>query len=78
MAMSAAFANDNWLDAPDPTKKLLRISEVSEMVGLSRSMIYKCMKDPAIAFPSPVKIGVLSRWDRNEIFAWADAIKKRS
>jgi predicted DNA-binding transcriptional regulator AlpA len=77
MAMSAAVANDNWLDAPDPTKKLLRISEVSEMVGLSRSMIYKCMKDPAIAFPSPVKIGVLSRWDQNEIFAWADAIKKR-
>lgn len=77
MAMSATISDDNWLDAPDPTKKLLRISEVSELVGLSRSMIYKCMKDPAIAFPSPVKIGVLSRWDRNEVFAWADAIKKR-
>lgn len=77
MAKSAALANDNWLDAPDPKKRLLRISEVSELVGLSRSMIYKCMKDPAIAFPSPVKIGVLSRWDKQEIFDWAESVRTR-
>jgi predicted DNA-binding transcriptional regulator AlpA len=75
MAMRAEYVNDNWLDRPDPGVRLLRISEVSRLVGLSRSMIYKCMKDPMIAFPTPVKIGVLSRWDQDEILAWAKAIR---
>lgn len=77
MALSLSAMNDNWIDRPDPTRKLLRISEVSELVGLSRSMIYKCMKDPAIRFPRPVKIGVLSRWDRQEIFDWSESIRMR-
>lgn len=77
MAKFVAFANDNWLDAPDSNRKLLRMSEVCELIGLSRSMIYKCMKDPAIAFPSPVKIGVLSRWDKQEIFDWAESVRAR-
>lgn len=67
-----------WLDVPDPTKKLLRINDVCELVGLSRSMIYKCMKDSVIAFPSPVKIGTLSRWDQDEIFEWAEALRSDS
>lgn len=78
MALSVEFANDNWLDKPDPTKKLLRVSEVAHLVGISRSMIYKCMKDPAIRFPAPVKIGVLSRWDQDAIFDWADRLRARN
>lgn len=78
MALSVEIANDNWLDKPDPTKKLLRVSEVAQLVGISRSMIYKCMKDPAIRFPAPVKIGVLSRWDQDEIFDWADRLRTRN
>ena len=78
MALSVEIANDNWLDKPDPTKKLLRVSEVAQLVGISRSMIYKCMKDPAIRFPAPVKIGVLSRWDQDEMFDWADRLRTRN
>ena len=78
MAMSASVMNDNWIDRPDPTKKLLRISEVAELVGISRSMVYKIMKDPDIRFPTPVKIGVLSRWDQDEIFEWAERLRTRN
>ncbi len=78
MRLEETANNREWLDAPDPTKKLLRIDDVCKLVGLSRSMIYKCMKDPAIAFPTPVKIGVLSRWDQDEIFDWAESIRTRS
>jgi len=38
MPMSGSVMNDNWIDRPDPTKKLLRVSEVAELVGISRSM----------------------------------------
>ena len=78
MAPSDLVINDAWIDRPDPTKKLLRIEDVCTLVGLSRSMVYKCMKDPSIAFPTPVKIGVLSRWDQDEIFDWAESIRTRS
>lgn len=67
-----------WLDVPDPTKKLLRIGDVCELVGLSRSMIYKCMKDPEISFPTPLKIGTLSRWDQDEIHEWARRLRAHS
>ena len=78
MAMSTSVMNDNWIDRPDPTKKLLRISEVAELVGISRSMVYKIMKDPEIRFPAPVKIGVLSRWDQDEIFEWTERLRARN
>lgn len=78
MAIEEIATRSEWIDAPDPTKKLLRIDDVCELVGLSRSMIYKCMKDPTVGFPSPLKIGTLSRWDQDEIFEWAEAIRSRN
>ena len=71
MSVSVLATNDNRADGPEPTKKLLKISEVSELVGLSRSMIYKCISNSDLQFPPPVKIGAASRWLKDDIIDWS-------
>jgi prophage regulatory protein len=41
------------------TKKILRMSELTEVVGLSRAWINKLVRDGA--FPRPIKLGPRSR-----------------
>jgi prophage regulatory protein len=51
---------------------LIRISEVCELLGLSRSTIYKYIADQI--FPTPILIGVRAvRWKVEQVEAWRDA-----
>ena len=49
--------------------RLLRLNEVITRTGLSRSSIYRMMRDGS--FPEPLKIGARAvRWPESEIEAW--------
>ncbi|MFZ3484245.1 helix-turn-helix transcriptional regulator [Sphingomonas sp. 3-13AW] len=59
-------------DAPD---RLLRLPEVSEMVGLSKSMIYRKMRDGS--FPAAIKPGgVSTRWKESEVCRWVEKVSE--
>lgn len=49
-------------------KKLIRIKEVIEITGLSRTSIYHYINHGL--FPHHVKFGKSSRWEFSEIQAW--------
>lgn len=42
--------------AKDPSCTLIRMSEVSKIVGLARPTIYKLLSNPESKFPRPVKL----------------------
>ncbi|WP_375207660.1 helix-turn-helix transcriptional regulator [Hyphococcus sp.] len=69
----AAPGNDNKRSREPGPRELLKIDDVCHLVGLSRAMIYKCIADPEIGFPRPVKIGAASRWRRDEVFDWTQS-----
>ena len=51
--------------------RLLRLSEVQARCGLSRSSLYRKMRDRS--FPEPLKVGVRAvRWRESEIEAWLE------
>ena len=55
--------------ATTTTDRLLRLDEVKSRCGLSRSSVYRLMRDGA--FPEPLKVGLRSvRWPQAEIEAW--------
>lgn len=52
-----------------PSRRLLRLTEVTYQVGLGRSAIYAKIKDAT--FPAPVSIGARAvAWLSDEITAW--------
>lgn len=54
-----------------PGKQLLRLREVSRIVGLGRSSIYRLVSSGA--FPPPRKLGARSvAWLRSEVDSWID------
>ena len=54
--------------ATTTTDRLLRLSEVQARCGLSRSSVYRKMRDRF--FPEPLKVGVRAvRWRESEIEA---------
>lgn len=59
-------------------KFLLRLKEVCEMLGISRSTIYHYIKSHG--FPKPIKLGSSptspSAWDKQEIDNWIEERKK--
>ena len=59
------------------TDRLLRLSEVQTRTALSRTTIYRKMRDGS--FPEPLKIGVRAvRWPESEIAAWLAARPRAS
>lgn len=57
--------------APNPSR-LLRMSEVMELTGLSRRMIYRLVSQQR--FPQQYKPGGWSsRWSEAEIIAWRES-----
>jgi prophage regulatory protein len=57
-----------------PTKQLLRLNEVIELVRLSRDSIYRLAK--LGKFPKPVKIGIkVNAWRVSEVQEWIDSRK---
>jgi prophage regulatory protein len=57
--------------------RLLRLSQVKEMIGLGKTTIYQLIS--MNAFPAPLKPGgSASRWSQNEVLAWlAECASKR-
>lgn len=59
------------------TRRLIRLPEVRQRVGLSRSEIYRRIRRNA--FPSPVRLGPQSSaWDSAEIDRWIDGCLQAS
>ena len=51
--------------------RLLTRQQVEEYCGLSRSTIYRMMREQPPAFPTPIKISRRSvRWKESEILEW--------
>jgi len=59
---------------PGQIDRLLKISEVSNLVGLGKSAIYEMIT--AGTFPAPIKIGCASRWSLLEILQWIEDRKR--
>ena len=52
--------------------RLLKRREVEEITGLSRSSIYRLMREGQ--FPRPVKVGPAAvRWRESDIMSWLDS-----
>lgn len=49
-------------------KKIIRLPQVKEMVGLGTTTIYDKMKNGD--FPKQIKLGRLSGWVESEVQAW--------
>lgn len=64
--------------AVDPAlnaQRLLRLTEVSTMIGLKRSAIYKYVSERR--FPAPIKVGFRSvRWKLSDILAWRSQVSE--
>ena len=55
--------------------RLLRLREVKEITGMSRSHIYRLMQKGD--FPRPVRIGPAAvRWRESEVNAWVESRPK--
>ncbi|MFZ5616244.1 MAG: helix-turn-helix transcriptional regulator [Pseudomonadota bacterium] len=77
MVMLSPAIDARYFDVEPQRGKLLSISEVCALIGVSRSMIYKCMRERDCPFPAPLKIGALSRWRLDDIVEWACDLKSR-
>ena len=75
MVMLSPALDERYLDVAPQQGKLLSISEVCSLLGLSRSMVYKQMKEQQLPFPPPLKIGALSRWRLDDIIEWSGELK---
>ena len=57
------------LDPALNAQRLIRLAEVTTMLGVGRSTIYKHVAEGK--FPAPVKVGYRSvRWKLSEVLAW--------
>ena len=56
-------------------ERLMRLREVEQVTGLTRSTIYRKM--PLGRFPRPYSLGERSgvRWKKSEIDAWCEALR---
>jgi prophage regulatory protein len=52
------------------SRRMIRLSDVSDMVGLKHTAIYAKIKKGT--FPAPIKIGYASRWIESEVKKWID------
>ena len=58
-------------ETAEKPRRLLRIAQVIDRVGMSQTTIYDRMKKGT--FPKPVPLGTLVGWVESEIDAWIDA-----
>lgn len=60
---------DRAVDPALNVQRLLRLAEVSTMIGLSRSSIYNFVAEGT--FPAPIKVGERSvRWKLADVLSW--------
>jgi prophage regulatory protein len=69
----AASPRTASVDPPRYPGSLLRIKDVSAMLGMSRSTIYRAISEGI--FPKPVNVGERSvRWRLDAVEAWRDSL----
>jgi prophage regulatory protein len=62
------------IPASDSHDRLLRVSEVCEMVGLSRASVYQ--RVAAGTFPGSCRLGArAARWRESDISRWIDSLR---
>ena len=54
----------------DPHGRFLKLDDVKQMIGLSRSAIYRMLQTQNHPFPQPIKIGTGARWLEVEVIRW--------
>ena len=62
------MATNIQISPEDEAVRLLSLDQVSELVQLSRSCIYRDVSESK--FPRPIKLGSSSRWVALEIHKW--------
>lgn len=70
----AGQRNPQGKSQDDPVGRLLKIEDVCDLLGLSRTTVYRCIKDKSAPFPRPLKIGKCSRWSEGQIIEWKKAL----
>lgn len=60
----------------DTPRRILRLPEVCQVVGLSASNVYTRIR--AGKFPRPIKLGKASGWVESEVQAWIECMIKAS
>ncbi|MCK5746260.1 MAG: helix-turn-helix domain-containing protein [Oricola sp.] len=75
MVMLSQSLDERYFDIEPQRGKLLSINDLCSLLGVSRSMIYKCMKGGEPPLPPPLKIGALSRWRLDDIVEWSGELK---
>ncbi len=60
-----------------PKDRFLRLPDVREATGLSRSTLYELMKLPSAegGFPRPFKVHRISVWSQDEVQLWIESRK---
>ncbi|WP_380787261.1 helix-turn-helix transcriptional regulator [Sphingomonas sp. R86521] len=54
--------------------RLLRLSQVLEIAGLSKAMVYRLVREGK--FPTPCKPGgIATRWVESEVRAWRERVE---
>ncbi len=51
-------------------RRIIRLPEVSQRVGLGKTAIYERIKEHT--FPAPIKLGRASGWIEEEVQKWVD------
>lgn len=51
-------------------RRIIRLPEVSQLVGLGKTAIYERIKEHT--FPSPIKLGRASGWIKEEVQKWVE------
>jgi prophage regulatory protein len=73
--MSQEAVDTKQLDPALNAQRLLRLAEVSKMLGIGRSTVYKYVNEGR--FPSPVNVGYRSvRWKLADVLAWRAKISE--
>jgi prophage regulatory protein len=65
--------NTGGRTTPESLHRLVRLSELTQMMGVSRSTIYLMVKQGR--FPQPVHFGRTSAWRLTDIVGWQDALR---
>jgi excisionase family DNA binding protein len=61
------------MSEPKTQLKLLSVSELAELLGISKPFVYSLRNDPS--FPKPAKIGRLNRWLLKDIETYLETSK---
>ena len=59
-------------EAEQDTPQLIRLAEVTQIVGLSRSSIWRLMGEGRFPKPTRLSSPQCTRWNRPEVIAWVE------